>query len=333
MHSQIGGRGVYEFLNLPNSARIGSLGGKQISLKDGDLNQVYYNPSLLDSTMKNQFAVNYVNYYAGINWGNASYMICGDKKNSFATGIMYLNYGTFTKADETGVINGSFTASDYTIYLTYSHIIDSSFTIGINVKPVYSQLEKYYSLGLVTDLGVTYHNPNKLFTASFVLRNIGTQLIAYTEKNYEPVPFEIQLGISQRLKHAPFRFSFMFHNLQKFDYTYEIEELTNPFEEESLLESNSEKNKFEKFSDKTLRHFIAGVEFIPTKSFVVRFGYNYQRLKEMQIEEKLGSVGFSWGFGLMLKKFHINYGRATYHLAGATNLFSVTANLHELRKL
>ena len=49
----------------------------------------------------------------------------------------------------------------------------------------------------------------------------------------------------------------------------------------------------------------------------------------MAIEEKGGMVGFSYGFGMKIKKFRISYGRATYHLAGASNHFSVTMNLSE----
>jgi len=329
--AQLGGRAVYEFLNLPNSARITALGGKQISLNDADINMSYYNPSLIDTTMGEKLAVNYVNYYAGINWGNTSYLFNNNKIGNFVAGISYFNYGRFIKADENGVIHGEFLASDYTIYASYSRRIDSNFVAGINIKPVFSQMEKYYSIGLVTDLAITYHRPEKLFTASLVARNLGTQIITYTRKNHEPVPFELQIGLTQKLKHAPFRFSFMFHNLQRFDYTYEIEEEDNPFDNGGFFEVKDDQSKFEEFGDKTLRHLIVGVEFIPTKSFVFRFGYNYQRIKEMQIEEKFGGVGLSWGFGLLLKKFHINYGRATYHLAGASNHFSITANLAELR--
>jgi predicted Na+-dependent transporter len=40
-------------------------------------------------------------------------------------------------------------------------------------------------------------------------------------------------------------------------------------------------------------------------------------------------VGFSMGLGLKVSKFHIAYGRSTYHLAGATNHFSLTTSLSE----
>ena len=331
-YSQIGGRGVYEFLNLNTSARIAALGGKQISLYDGDVNMAYYNPSLVDNDMSRKLAINYVNYFAGINWGNTSYLFHNNKIGNVVIGITYLNYGEFIKADETGYIDGNFTASDYTFYASYSRKIDSNIIVGITVKPVYSQYESYNSFGIASDLGITYHNPEKLFTAAFVMRNIGTQIKPYNAHNYEPLPFELQLGVTQRLRHAPFRFSLMLHNLQRFDYTYTIEK-EDDLIDDPFFDDTNEKSKMQEFSDKLFRHFIAGVEFIPTKSFVFRLGYNYQRLKEMQIENKAGTVGISWGFGLLLTKYHINFSRATYHMAGASNHFSITANLSELKRL
>ena len=40
-------------------------------------------------------------------------------------------------------------------------------------------------------------------------------------------------------------------------------------------------------------------------------------------------VGFSWGFGIKISKFHFSYGRATYHLAGGSNHFSLSTNLSD----
>ena len=65
---------------------------------------------------------------------------------------------------------------------------------------------------------------------------------------------------------------------------------------------------------------------------MLRFGYNYKRRQEMKIDTKTAMAGFSWGFGLKISKFHISYGRATYHLAGASNHFSISTNLNELNK-
>jgi hypothetical protein len=43
-------------------------------------------------------------------------------------------------------------------------------------------------------------------------------------------------------------------------------------------------------------------------------------------------VGFSYGFGIKISKFHLSYGRATYHLAGASNHFSISTNFSSFYK-
>ena len=58
----------------------------------------------------------------------------------------------------------------------------------------------------------------------------------------------------------------------------------------------------------------------------LRVGYNHQQRRELSIEEKPGTVGFSWGFGLRIKKINLSYGSARYHLSGSTNMFSLSLN-------
>jgi hypothetical protein len=43
----------------------------------------------------------------------------------------------------------------------------------------------------------------------------------------------------------------------------------------------------------------------------------------------MSTVGFSWGFGLRISRFHINYGLARYHLAGSSNIISIALNLND----
>ncbi|MCK5168594.1 MAG: type IX secretion system protein PorQ, partial [Bacteroidales bacterium] len=212
----------------------------------------------------------------------------------------------------------------------YSRSIDSSFRVGVNVKPIISTLEKYTSLGIAADFGVVYNKPQSLFTAALVIKNLGTQLKGYTDKK-EALPFNIQMGISQKLKHAPLLFSVTFDHLEKWDLTYEKQEDEEAFLDPLPGEETSE-STIDKIADQFMRHILLGVEFNPVNNFYVRAGYNYRRRQEMLIESKTSTIGFSWGFGVKISKFHISYGRATYHLAGASDHFSISTNLDSFRK-
>jgi hypothetical protein len=330
IQAQPGGNSTYAFLDLTNSAGIASLGGKTVSAWDDDLNLAFHNPSLLNDSMSDHMVLNYVNYFSDINYGYVSYAKHIENVGNAAVGLHYINYGKFTAADETGTITGEFRAAEYAFNLIWSRRIDSLIQVGVNIKPVYSVLESYWSVGLLADAGITYINRKQLFTASLVLRNFGSQLKAYHDHNREPVPFEILFGISQKLEHAPFRFYIVAHSLQRFDLTYE-----DPNRESNEFDPISgepvSENRLEVFGDKLMRHMILGFEFAPIDHFYVRAGYNYQRRQEMKISTNVAMVGFSWGFGLRISRFHLAYGRASYHLAGASNHFSVYTDLSKFR--
>lgn len=325
-YTQTGGTGTYKFLELPNSARIASLGGKNVSLADGDLNMAYHNPATLAPEMDRNIVLNGVSYFANTGFGYASFAKEFDSIGTFAIGIQYIDYGTFNGYDKYNVSTGVFFAKDYALSFIYSKSITKSLRLGISVKPIYSSYERYSSYGLASDIGAVYISDDNLTSAGVTLKNIGFQITSYTGNYREPLPFEFLLGVSKKLEHAPFRFSITAHSLQQYDLLYTTEDDT---EEDPFYPSTQKPSKTEKFADNFFRHIIAGLEFLPSKSLYVSVAYNYQRRKELGLKDSPGSVGFSFGGGIRLKKFGVSYGRSKYHVAGASNHFSITINLGE----
>ncbi|MCF8308057.1 MAG: type IX secretion system protein PorQ [Bacteroidales bacterium] len=323
LQAQTGGNSTYEFLTLSNSARIAALGSDFAPIKDDDITLSIANPSLITEEMNNKLAMSFVDYYSDINYGFASYSKTFEEAGSFVGSVQYINYGKTTEANAQGDTLGSFSGNENAITLGWGRELDSLFSIGANVKLLTSFLHQYSSYGLAVDISGTYHNPEARFTASIIFKNIGRQIKSYEPGNNEPLPFEIQLGLSKRLKHLPFRYSIMFTNLQQPDLTYKNSSLNNqpnPFTGE--VEDNDSG-----FGDKVMRHIVVGGEFMPTNNFTLRVGYNYRRRQEMKIESKLGTVGFSWGIGFRVSKFHFSYSRAAYHLVGSPNYITITTDL------
>ena len=302
-----------------------ALGTKSIAIDDDDFNLTYNNPALLNANMHNHFLVNYVKYFGGIDYGYVAYAPGKIGDMHVAAGLHYLNYGSFQKADEDGIRKGKFQAAEYAVNLTASRSLDSTFGIGVNIKPVYSQLYEYTSMGLAADVGLLYSDTSGLFSAALVLKNIGTQIIPYTPSHYEPLPFEIQLGATFKLEHAPFRFSIVAEHIDKPDLTYTL----SPEDSRIIYRYYQGNTQKSSLFDKIMRHMILGVELTPVEHFYLRAGYHYRRRQEMKVESRLSTVGFSWGFGIKLFKLYMNYGRGTYHLAGGTNHFSVRINFNE----
>ena len=329
-YSQIGGSNTYEFLNTPVSARVGGLGGNVIAVYDNDPTLAMANPSLLNPEMSGMLTLSYLNYFTDINQGYFSYVHDFKKWGTFSGGIKYINYGTFLEADESGNSFGEFSASEYAFIIGWGkEIVDSTFFIGANLKPIYSDLWTYYSSGIAVDLSATYRSKDKNFTAALLVKNSGMQLDPYIEGGEkEPLPFEVQAGISKRLKHVPFRVSLDLIQLQNWNLSYNDSIVATNANENLDDEEKADRNRTSNVNE-FFRHMVLGGEFVPSKSFMLRLGFNFKRRSELALDNKPGLVGFSWGVGFRVKKFHISYGSARYHLAGSSNHFTITTNLSE----
>lgn len=322
-YSQLGGNNVYEVLNFTVPARIAALGGHAIGIRDKDLNLVSENPAALSDEMHNSLTVNYVNYFAGINYGYIAYARSLKKHGNWGASILYNNFGKFTRTDEMGNVLGEFHASDYVLGGTYSRSFDSVFHMGATVKLLFSQYDTYNSFGFALDYAATYQSKNKSTVVTALIRNMGANLKAYNKGQGGPIPFEIQLGVSHRFKYVPLRVSMVVTNLNRPNL---VPDNPNAVQQTDPLTGEVIDTK-PKIGDKIMRHFVFGAELIPFKSLFLRVGYNYQRRQEMKVSTRAAMVGFSYGFGIRISKFEISYARASYSLAGGTNHITISTNI------
>ena len=325
MHAQVGGGAVYSFLNVPASARVAALGGTFISVKDNDLNCAMQNPALLNTSMLRELAFSGVSYFDRVKFGDAAYAFRIKNLGTFMSGMHYAHYGEFIETNVAGEQLGTFRAADYALLLGYATQVNQRISIGSILKIIYSDYYISNSFGLTTDIGATYYDSSNQVTVSIVGKNIGAQLKSYVSGNNESVPIEVQAAVSKRLEHVPFRINVTARHLEKFDITY-----IDPYDPDNFDPITGEQNIKEiSLGEKIARHFIVGGEFLFSQNFHARVAYNFQRRKEMLVDTRKRTVGFSWGFGMHISKFQVSYGRASYHVAGASNHFSITANLSD----
>jgi hypothetical protein len=331
--SQIGGESVFRFTTLPHTARVTALGGNVITVKDSDVALAYHNPATLNATMNNQLSFNHSFYLADISHGYFGYGRHFDKiKTTFHTGIQYVSYGDFQGTDPTGQLTGSFSASEYAFTVGAGRQYNERLSFGANAKLLTSQFESYKSLGIASDLGVFYSDTANRITATLLFRNIGTQIITYQPDNFESLPFDMQIGISKRLRHLPFRFSVIVHNLHRWNIRYNDPNIDEP----AFVFGGEDAVPDEKsyFVDNLFRHFIFNGEFLLGKNenFRMRIGYNHLRRSELSVSNTVGFAGFSFGVGLKVNRFKIDYGRGLYHLAGGVNHITISTDLSEFKR-
>ena len=330
-YAQIGGQNVYQFLNLSQSARTSALGGALISVVDDDVALAFANPALLNPKMHTQLTFNHNFHFADISHGFVNYGHHLDSLGiSLHAGINYINYGEFIRADEFGQQQGTFDTRETAFVVGASKMFQDRLRIGMNLKMITSRFDAYSSFGMAADLGIYYHNPEKTYSLAAVIKSAGTQFSTYNGTR-ENLPLDIQIGFSKRLKHLPFRFSIIAHNLQQWDIRYDDPDQQ---QEIGLFGEVQEESSFSQGIDNFFRHFIFNGEFLLGKNenMRLRFGYNHLRRKELSVSEFRSLGGFSLGFGFKIKKFRIDYGVGYYHLAGGVNHLSLSTNLQEFRK-
>ena len=319
---QVGGKSVYQFLDLVTSPRQAALGGKLITIYDEDVNQALFNPATINERMDNHLSLNYGSLFGEVTYGTASYAYTFDRRTqTFHAGVNYVNYGDFAGYDENGLETSSFTGSEIALSLGYAYNIPyTDVYVGANAKLISSTLENYNSFGGAVDLGAIYVDDYNDINIALSIRNIGTQFTTYAGMN-EKLPLEIVAGISQQLEHVPLRWHLTLENLQQWDVSF-----SNPARAQGNIDGGSTPEKVGFFNN-ALRHVIVGAELFPEKAFNIRMGYNFRRGEELSIEEQRNFSGISLGLGLRFNKIKFDYSYSRYTLAANTSLFGLTINL------
>ena len=315
------GTTAYEFLNVSASSHVYALGGTNITTIDDDVNLIDQNPGLLGPEYEMQAGLNYMRYLGGSNFMGARFTAPAGDHAAWAVGIQNFGYGSIDGYDEQGNSTGaSFSPSDIAFSGTYAHDISDRWRGGITLKFVHSSYEIYKALAICADLGVNYYNPDKDFSFSVVLKNLGGQVKRFNE-NYDRLPWDIQIGFGKSLGTTPLRLSITAYNLNKWSLPYYSVDDGN-------VSGNLEKH--DKFMGNLFRHLIFGLEYVPSEKFYIALGYNYKTRTDMSTYARNFLSGFSAGAGLKVKAMGFGVAFAQPHVGGTTFMFNLTASVSEM---
>ncbi len=286
---------VFQVLSITPNPRAAALGNTFVAMKN-DPNTLFSNPAALgsvvstDSTLEGlPLSFGYTKHVLDINEGYVSIggRIPGADVGAFGVGIQYISYGTFDGRDKVGLPTGTFSASEVALSAAYSGMIpERPVYYGAAVKFISSSLvsggttDNYSSTGIAADLGVYYQNDSLQMTFGLAALNIGTQLSTYAGIS-EPLPFNLQFGVSKKLERLPLTVHLAFRNL------------TRDREGRNLWYA--------------LNDFSIGGEFNLSKVLRLRFGYENQKRREFKTPAGVGLAGFSFGIGFAFTRLHFDY--------------------------
>lgn len=324
-----GGQHAFEYLRMSNSPHVSALGGYVPASPDRDVSLTLQNPALLNPAYHNQLALNYNIYYAGIGIANLQYAYHVEPlKTDFGLGIQYFNYGSFVNTDIQGNNLGDIGAYDYSINLSASRQYLERWRYGATLKWAQSSLGDRSAMAVLADVGVVYEDTANKWTIGIVAKNMGVMLKKYNPENQmEPMPFDLQIGVTKQLKNLPLRIYVVGHHLYEWDVRY-----NNPADKvnNSLIPDESDTATDKKYIvDKIFRHLNFGVELVLGKRVTLSAAYNHIRRSELGVQDAKGLAGFSFGAGIDLNKLQVRYARSYIASAGAYNELGLSFQLNK----
>ncbi len=274
--------------------------------------------------MHTQMNAVFNDFYGGIKVYHLSLGFYNTKLNTtFLWGLNYFSYGNITETDAAGYSTGKFRPTDWVMQVSASRHYMEKWNYGATLKFISSNYGQYRSNGLATDVGILYHDSVKLFSASVLVKNLGFQLKRYEGTDPGDLPFDLQVGITQRLKKAPFSFSFTAQQVNQFDTRYNDTTFNN---DNGLVNGTDKKLSF----DKLFRHFVLATTMYLGDRVEFIVAYNYLRRKELNTGNAgNGLNGISLGAGVMLGKLQVRYARAYYQNNTAYNQLGLNMKLNE----
>ncbi|HEY6952874.1 MAG TPA: type IX secretion system protein PorQ [Bacteroidota bacterium] len=285
--------GTFTFLRNDVSARAAALNGSFVSMTS-DPNVIFYNPASLATISAPAVSLGYFKSLLDINAGSLAFAQNVESVGNIGFGVDYINYGTFTRTDESQNDLGTFGAAEIALVGGYAMMLDEQSSIGGNIKFIHSSIAEYSSTALAVDFGYLYQIPSQNITLGGSLMNLGRQLSEFGSTR-EALPLDLTIGITKRPEHLPVLLNLNFHKL------------------------NENRNKFlDRFSS-----FTFGAEFLMSESVRVRAGYNNEQHRDLKLGTTAGLAGFSFGAGFILHEYLIDYAYNSYGKIGGLNRISL----------
>lgn len=290
----------YNFLRLPVSAHAAALGGDNISVPDDDEALIFNNPALLSSVTDKSLNLNYMSYMQGSKVASAAFNKMFGERASAAVSGSFVDYGKMKQTDENNVQTGEFSAKDISIAGYFSYLLTDRLSGGVSAKFITSYIADYNSIAVSVDLGLNYYDPDREWSLSFVMKNLGGELKAYDD-DYNRMPFDMQVGASKRFTGMPLRLHATLVDLNHPHY-------------------------------KAINHLVVGADALLSDNLWIGMGYNFRRASEMKLASSDGKssshgAGWSFGAGLSLSRFKASASWSKYHVSSSSIIMSIAYSL------
>ncbi len=296
-----------QVLRIEPSARTAALGGSYAAVADGDVNALFYNPAISGPATSQTTSVSYLNHLSDLNAGSVAYShTAGGLGTTLHGGLRFAHWGTFEGRDKNGNKTGDFGAGETVLTGGAARPLGERTRYGASVHVIHAYIDQSRALALALDLGGLYRVPEHQLTIGGALRHLGGMLDGF-DGTREPLPLDLQLGVSKQLAHLPLLLTMT---------GYDLTNLSRGINGGGTV-------------DHVLGHLTFGAELQPVDALRLRVGYNHRRSTELALTDRFDLAGIGLGFGITVSALTVDYSYNSWSSLGGLHQFTLRANLTE----
>jgi hypothetical protein len=277
----------FSFLKLGVGAKAVAMGGAFTALAD-DPTAMYYNPAGIADQQGRQFLAGYHNYVLDMQSGYVAYTTGLKDRYRVGMFIDYLNFGDFTRTDVNGVPMDKFSGGDFLIGANFATRLTPAISGGFNIKYMHEAADTYGSDAFAVDLGLRMKMKDSLTTVGLSFYNLGGVFSGYTDHK-DKLPMGVRGGVSHSLRELPLVIAI-----------------------DGVVPNDNDP------------YINIGTEFYKFEPLYLRLGYSLfgENYKTGSDTDAWG--GFSAGFGLDFKEYHIAYAFMPYLDLGSSHRVTIS---------
>lgn len=286
----------FDFLRLSPSAQGTALGGAFLNPVSVQSSAMFYNPALLSREVDGSLSVSWLNHLSDLQSGSIAYAQDLGTLGVAAAGLRFFHWGSIVRADRYGEELGRFGSSNIALSTGLSRVWHPRLRYGASLHAAYTSMAQFNALLVAMDAGIVYYDERQKFTAGLSAMNLGLTLSSLGQTR-DRVPVDLRVSVSKRLQYIPVLVGLSLGNLQ---HIHQISSVNDGF-----------------------RHTIFSLEFQAIQVFHVRLGYSHRK-RNLKSERRLDLAGTSVGFGLHIRRFHLDYSFHSWSFAGLHQLTVTT---------
>lgn len=332
-HAQSGGRSMFGHMQGQIDPITTGMGGFAPVWGHSGLGSAMTNPALLMDCGPHPWFVGWSSRPAGLQQGGFAMRILGNEMNDwhFALGTQFTGTGSIMATDPFGLDIGQTQAGEAVLSASLGHRFSPKLNWGVQTRLVSSYLGSYSAWGTGLSVALRYTDSTQKVGLCLLLQDANVILkdYVYTSASSRFPPIRLSLILTNELKHLPLRWSLGMQHLQNWRLRYS--DPNDPYKTDNLLlgqDSVTPSNPWSDLAQEIFLHLVFNAELRLGKAIRLRGGYNALQRAEWAFPERSGSSGFSFGIGLVGRRFRMDYGIYAQTLAGRQNTVAFSWNIH-----